>query len=154
MQLAKVLEQCVAQMHQRPIIRLGSHGPLVQEWQALMQKQVAPSLKPSGFFDGPTQAATMAFQRKSKLPPDGVVSSKTWSAGAVAPCYALAAARQQQQAAMPKKAHWWSRATQAPAAPVRGLGDLGLSFSVLDVKSMVLGGVLGLGIGAVLFRKK
>ena len=36
----------------------------------------------------------------------------------------------------------------------RGVGALDLSFSVLDTKSMILGVVLGLGVGAVLFRKK
>jgi hypothetical protein len=38
------------------------------------------------------------------------------------------------------------------AQVVHGVGDL--SFSVLDVKSVVLGAVLGLGAGAVLFRRK
>jgi hypothetical protein len=53
------------------------------------------------------------------------------------------------------KAHWWEALLQRKsAAPVRGLGAMDLSFSALDVKSMVLGGVLGLGLGVVLFRRK
>ncbi len=153
----KVLEQCVAQMHKRPIIRIGSSGPLVREWQVLMQREMQAPIKPTGVFDAATLAATRAFQRKVRIPDDGVVASKTWAAAAVAPCYALALAKQRQPAVAKPKSHWWSRRGQASAIqkpPVHGLGAMDLSFSVLDVKSMVLGGVLGLGLGAVLFRRK
>lgn len=122
-----------------------------------MAREVGTKLALTGVFDLPTQAATMAFQRKAGLPPDGVVASRTWAAAAVAPCYALALAQQKAGGLAKAKSHWWdmgTRQVQVAKPATHGLGVLGLSFSVLDTKSMVLGGVLGLGLGAVLFRRR
>src|SRR5258706_9098873 len=83
----KVLEQCVAQMHKRPIIRIGSSGPLVREWQGLMQREMQAPIKPTRVFDAATLAATRAVQRKVRVSDDGGGASKTLAAGAAGPFY-------------------------------------------------------------------
>src|SRR5258706_6859552 len=85
----KVLEQCVAQMQKRPIIPNGSSGPLVREWQVLMQREMQAPIKPTRVFHAATLPATRAVQRKMRVSDDGGVASENRGAGAVAPCYAL-----------------------------------------------------------------
>jgi hypothetical protein len=106
----------------------------------LMQKQMNAGLKVDGVYGPTTQLVTAKFQAKVKIPADGIVGPKTWSAGSVAACYAAAVEAQKLGA-------------------YRGglqLAQLleSQSFSVVDPKSMVLGVVLGIAAGAVLFRKK
>ncbi len=90
----QTLESCVAKMHGRPTIRLGSKDDprgktrFVREWQVLMQREMRAAIKSDGIFGPDTLAATVAFQRKAGLPADGVVGAKTWTSAAVAPCYA------------------------------------------------------------------
>lgn len=130
----KFVERCVADAQRRPTLRMGSSGPDVHTWKVLMGKELGSPMTSTDVFDGRTQLATQALQRKVGIPADGVVGPKTWAAGLVAPCYA-AALHQQQMA-------------------THGVGAFDLSFSVLDTKSMVLGVVIGVAAGAVLFRKK
>lgn len=131
------VEKCVAAAAKRPTIKVGSQGEHVRAWQTLMQKEMGAHIAADGMFGHSTQAVTLAFQRKIGLPPDGTVGPKSWAAAAVAACFA-GAVQQQQLAA--RAAH--------------GVGAFDFSFSVLDTKSMVLGVVLGVAAGAVLFRKK
>lgn len=162
-----VFDSCVAAMHRRPTIRVGSRGPLVANWQLLLRRSIGAGIKTDGVFSPATQAATMAFQRKVGLPADGVVASRTWGAAAAAPCYALAASKLPSTAQPQRLAAHGLGALMAPAAaqrlvprrrrppllrPVHGFGEL--SFSMIDMKSLVLGSVLGVAAGAVLFRRK
>ena len=150
----KVLEKCVAGMQKRPTLRLGASGklaPFVHEWQVLMQREMRAQIRADGIFGADTRGATMAFQRKVGLPPDGVVAAKTWTAAAVAPCYALAAAKAAGPTAQ-NAAKGAAMQKMQGQRSTHGLGDF--SFSVLDVKSVVLGAVLGIGAGFVLFRRK
>jgi hypothetical protein len=126
----------------------------VREWQTLLQRQEHAPIMVTGVFDEPTRAATAAFQTRRGIPGDGVVSSKTWAAGGVAPCFALVGAKL-RPVAPPKPAAMPSK-LGVPRMAVRGLGadTVDFSFSVVDMKSVVLGAVLGLAAGAVLFRGK
>lgn len=147
------MQKCVAFSTSMPRILIGSRGEAVRKWQTLMR------VPADGIFGASTQAATMAFQRKSKLAPDGVVGPKTWAAGLVAPCYAGALEAQRnprasEMALMQLKAQVQKMRDEAARSAAHGVGALDLSFSVLDTKSMVLGVVLGVAAGAVLFRKK
>jgi len=154
------LKKCVAFSTSMPRVLIGSRGEAVRRWQTLMQKMVPTKIQADGIFGASTQAATMAFQRKSKLPPDGVVGPKTWAAALVAPCYAAALAAQRpgpqggEAALMQLKADVQKMRDEAARSAAHGVGALDLSFSVVDGKSMILGVVLGVAAGAVLFRKK
>jgi peptidoglycan hydrolase-like protein with peptidoglycan-binding domain len=150
MDAARALETCVAGVAKRPQLRMGSKGAAVHEWQTLMQRQMQAAIMADGVFGDDTRAATMAFQRKVRLPSDGVVGERTWRAAAVAPCYALVLAKVQGTAAGQRASAKAQQQLQQRAA--HGFGDLG--FSVIDMKSVVLGAVLGVGVGAVLFRRK
>lgn len=148
------LEKCVAESQKRPTLRLGASGAQVQAWQTLMQAQMAPSLKIDGMYGPATQAVTAKFQAKSKMAADGIVGPRTWAAASVAACYAAVV---QAQKLGPYRGGLQLAQTlenQRKAAAMRGLGALDLSFSVVDPKSMILGVVLGVAAGAVLFRKK
>lgn len=149
MEATKVLERCVAKLQSLPTIRPGSSGTAVRTWQGLMQKEMQAKIKVDGFFGNDTRAATVAFQRKVGLPADGVVGSRTWAAAAVAPCYALALS---QSGSLPAAASGKMMAPPQVHSASHGLGDF--SFSVLDMKSVMLGAVLGVGAGFVLFRRK
>ena len=94
MDTQKFVEQCIAKSHKQPTIRIGSSGAPVRLWQTLMQREIGAAIKADGVFGPQTHAATLAFQRKVGLRADGVVGQKTWTAGAVAPCYAAAVMQQ------------------------------------------------------------
>ncbi|GLK66996.1 glycoside hydrolase family protein [Hansschlegelia plantiphila] len=59
----------------RPTIRLGSKGPDVAAWQAIV------GAKADGDFGEKTKAATKAWQKARGLVDDGVAGPKTWAAG-------------------------------------------------------------------------
>lgn len=153
------MQKCLAFSTSMPRVLIGSRGEAVRRWQTLMQKEMAAKIQADGLFGATTQAATMAFQRKSKLPPDGIVGTRTWAAALVAPCYAGALEAQRnprasEMALMQLRAQVQKMRDEAARSAAHGVGALDLSFSVLDPKSMVLGVVLGVAAGAVLFRKK
>jgi peptidoglycan hydrolase-like protein with peptidoglycan-binding domain len=145
----KFMQECVARGHQQPTIRIGSTGPAVALWQNLLNKEIGSALRVDGVFGSGTHTATLGFQRKVGLRADGAVGTKTWAAAMVAPCYAAVLAQQQQQG----KARGES-ARQMERQAAHGFGALDLSFSVLDTKSMILGAVIGIAAGAVLFGRK
>lgn len=152
------MQKCLAFSTSLPRVLMGSRGEAVRKWQTLMQKMGA-KVQADGLFGATTQAATMAFQRKSNLPADGIVGPKTWAAALVAPCYAGAIEAQRnprasEAALMQMKAQVQKMRDEASRSAAHGVGALDLSFSVVDPKSMILGVVLGVAAGAVLFRKK
>jgi hypothetical protein len=59
---------------------LGSHGPEVKQIQEALQKAGLYRGPLDGDFGGGTHAAVLAFQKKSKLTPDGRVGPQTWEA--------------------------------------------------------------------------
>jgi peptidoglycan hydrolase-like protein with peptidoglycan-binding domain len=63
----------------RPVIRLGSKGAAVSEWQAYVGAPV------TGTFDANTQIATTAWQSANGLVADGVVGAATWAKMASTP---------------------------------------------------------------------
>lgn len=153
------MQKCLAFSTSLPRVLMGSRGEAVRMWQTLLQKQGAPKVQADGLFGATTQAATMAFQRQKGLPPDGIVGPKTWAAGLVAPCYAAALEAQRnprasEQALMKLRDQVQKMRAEASRTAAHGVGALDLSFSVVDPKSMVLGVVLGIAAGAMLFRKK
>jgi len=58
----------------RPTLRRGSRGSLVERVQALL------GLEKDGIFGPNTEAAVRAFQRAGDLVPDGIIGPKTWAA--------------------------------------------------------------------------
>lgn len=239
MNAGEFVKQCVAKASKQPTVRFGSSGVAVATWQKILGALTKQSFPIRGSFDEVTRAATIAFQRKVGLPADGVVGTKTWTAAAVAPCYAEAVAR--AKSAAPRgpsgsklanqralrglggghgggghgggghhgggrrggrgwggggayfapgggypyllddvgptllvvddcpsrvRSSCYQQFSQDPAKQAgcaqaglarcgtSGLGDMSLTFSVLDGKSVVLGAVLGLVAGAVLFSRK
>lgn len=60
------------------LIRINSQGPLVTSWQLFLTGQHLYSGVADGNFTRELQEATMQFQRKNNLHPDGVVSNKTY----------------------------------------------------------------------------
>jgi len=60
------------------LLKKGSKGPSVKQVQEALNKQNAkPKLKLDGLFGPVTEDATKAFQKKSKLNPDGKVGENT-----------------------------------------------------------------------------
>jgi peptidoglycan hydrolase-like protein with peptidoglycan-binding domain len=60
------------------VLRLGSTGPLVEQWQTFLQQQGLVEVGPvDGRFGPRTQAATRTFQAARGLVADGVVGPKT-----------------------------------------------------------------------------
>lgn len=59
----------------RPILRSGSRGIYVAEWQRILR------ITADSIFGPNTVAATKSFQLKNGLTPDGVVGPKTWDVG-------------------------------------------------------------------------
>lgn len=57
---------------ERELIKLGSSGPLVAEWQKFL------GITPNGVFDQQTYEATKNYQRGKGLKPDGKVGRNTW----------------------------------------------------------------------------
>jgi hypothetical protein len=58
------------------LIKLGSSGDFVAQWQNFLRGQ-GYSIEVIGVFDQPTFLATQAFQRKYKLDVDGLVGNQT-----------------------------------------------------------------------------
>lgn len=57
-----------------PVIRRGSTGEAVRQAQRLL------GLKDDGMFGPLTEAAAIAFQKRSQLLPDGIIGRATWAA--------------------------------------------------------------------------
>ena len=60
------------------IIQLDSHGPDVADWQRFLAEQGFQLGSPDGSFGAETKAATIAFQEKNGLDPDGVCGNGTF----------------------------------------------------------------------------
>ncbi|MBT9597957.1 MAG: M15 family metallopeptidase [Vitreoscilla sp.] len=65
-----------------PILKLGSTGPLVSQWQTFLRGQ-GLAVDDSGLFDAATDAATRAFQKRHKLDVDGVVGNQSFGRAAM-----------------------------------------------------------------------
>lgn len=63
----------------RPILRNGSKGPSVVEWQQILIND-GEKLEATGNFDNLTEWETRAWQSRHELVDDGVVGGKTWGA--------------------------------------------------------------------------
>jgi hypothetical protein len=61
------------------ILRYGSRGPDVQDWQKFLDAQ-RPHVEADGVFGAGTRDATEFFQGRLGLAPDGVVGPATWRA--------------------------------------------------------------------------
>lgn len=59
------------------VIKLGVAGSDVRKWQVFLAGQRLARFTPNGKFGPQTRAATVAFQRKHKLDPDGKVGNET-----------------------------------------------------------------------------
>jgi D-alanyl-D-alanine carboxypeptidase/Putative peptidoglycan binding domain len=64
------------------VLRLGSIGPIVRQWQTFLRGQ-GFVVAESGIFDAQTEAATRAFQTKHKLDVDGKVGNQTFGKAAM-----------------------------------------------------------------------
>lgn len=76
--------------HTKPVLREGSRGAAVKDWQATLNKLAAAG-KPAqakvaedGIFGPKTKAATVAFQRWAHIAADGIVGVDTYTAAAKA----------------------------------------------------------------------
>jgi murein L,D-transpeptidase YcbB/YkuD len=76
--------------HTKPVLREGSRGAAVSDWQATLNKLAAAG-KPAqatvaadGIFGPKTKAATQAFQRWAHITADGIVGVDTYTAAAKA----------------------------------------------------------------------
>ena len=75
---------------QQPLLREGSRGAAVSDWQATLNKLAAkgtpaqPKVATDGIFGLKTKAATQAFQRWAHITVDGVVGVDTYAAAAKA----------------------------------------------------------------------
>ncbi|QHS59986.1 M15 family metallopeptidase [Chitinophaga agri] len=65
-------------MESLKLIRINSSGPMVTNWQFFLIGQHLYEGEADGIFSQEVQLATMAFQRKHDLQPDGVVGNKTY----------------------------------------------------------------------------
>ncbi len=66
-----------------PLIKLGSNGEYVRQWQRII------GVPESGNFDANTDSATKAWQSSHQLVPDGKVGPLTWAAGLGQPAPAV-----------------------------------------------------------------
>jgi peptidoglycan hydrolase-like protein with peptidoglycan-binding domain len=75
---------------QQPLLREGSRGAAVSDWQATLNKLAAKGMPAQakvavdGIFGPKTKAATLAFQRWAHISADGIVGSQTRAAAATA----------------------------------------------------------------------
>lgn len=75
---------------QQPLLREGSRGAAVSDWQATLNKLAAKgmpkqgTIAADGIFGSRTKAATLAFQRWAHIPVDGIVGVQTYTAAAQA----------------------------------------------------------------------
>lgn len=60
------------------LIRINSQGPLVTSWQFFLTGQQLYSGVVDGNFTSEVQDATIEFQRRNNLQPDGIVGNKTY----------------------------------------------------------------------------
>lgn len=60
------------------LIRINSQGPLVTSWQFFLLGQGLYHGPADGNFDKDVQSATIEFQRRHNLEPDGIVGNKTF----------------------------------------------------------------------------
>src|SRR5215204_1579589 len=60
------------------VIKINSTGPLVESWQFFLIGQGLFAGVADGNFDANTKAASIEFQRKHNLQPDGVVGNKSF----------------------------------------------------------------------------
>ena len=65
-------------MEQLKLIKINSQSELVESWQFFLIGQGLYKGETNGNFDEATKKATVAFQQKSNLQPDGVVGNKTF----------------------------------------------------------------------------
>ena len=64
------------------VLKLGSVGPLVQQWQAFLRGQ-GHLVQVTGLFDASTQQATSSFQTRHRLDADGVAGNQTFGKAAM-----------------------------------------------------------------------
>ena len=64
------------------VLRLGSTGPIVSQWQMFLRGQ-GHLINATGTFDAATRDATIAFQKRHKLSPDGVVGNQSFGKAAM-----------------------------------------------------------------------
>jgi zinc D-Ala-D-Ala carboxypeptidase len=75
---------------QQPLLREGSQGAAVSDWQSTLNKLVAkgtptqPKVAVDGIFGPATKAATQAFQRWAHISADGIVGVQTYTAASQA----------------------------------------------------------------------
>lgn len=62
------------------ILRLGSHGPMVEFLQNLLEELRFYTGKIDGIFGNMTKNAVIQFQSSYKLDDDGIVENLTWNA--------------------------------------------------------------------------
>lgn len=65
-------------MHQLQVIKINSSGELVKSWQFFLLGKGYYDGIVNGIFDENTQKATMEFQRKHQIHPDGIVGNKSY----------------------------------------------------------------------------
>ena len=61
-----------------PTLRRGDKGAHVVRWQNGLKRTISSGLRADGDFGQGTHSATVEFQRRCKLTPDGVVGPNTW----------------------------------------------------------------------------
>ena len=65
----------------RPILKVGSRGEAVRVWQTILAGAgLLPRSGIDGIFGTRTRSATIAFQRKLRVTPDGIVGPRTYAA--------------------------------------------------------------------------
>ncbi len=64
------------------VLKLGSIGPIVSQWQTFLRGQ-GFMVDESGLFDAATEQATRAFQAKNKLDVDGEVGNQSFGKAAM-----------------------------------------------------------------------
>ena len=65
-------------MGQLNLIKINSEGELVKSWQFFLTGQGFFNGEVNGTFDAETKDATIAFQQKNNLQPDGIVGNKSF----------------------------------------------------------------------------
>jgi peptidoglycan hydrolase-like protein with peptidoglycan-binding domain len=74
-----------ASANARPVLKTGSNGAAVKEWQGLIG--ITPA---DGAFGPQTDQTTRTFQTLNGLPADGIVGPMTWAAGLARPATGFA----------------------------------------------------------------
>lgn len=63
----------------KPILKEGSKGEGVKEFQEMYNSYFSGTLTADGTFGSKTKAEVIKFQKSRGLTPDGIVAAKTWS---------------------------------------------------------------------------